>query len=90
MDKSVFINTVLHSIAFKVLSIYCSIMYIINIINIIIVYHKKQKKRPHRNMYQKCDHKGKIARNQTISFNSLVTYWMILEGLLSVKKLTSN
>ena len=36
VDKSVLINTVLRHIVFKILSIYCSIMCIINII---MMYH---------------------------------------------------
>ena len=37
LDKSVLANIVLHSIVFKVVSIYCSIMFIF--INIKIMYH---------------------------------------------------
>ena len=77
VNNSVFINTVLLTIDFKILNIYYSMMgminiikmyynvliatYILNILNILNIY-----------IIYIC--KGKISRNQTINLSTLVTY----------------
>ena len=79
------VNIILCSIAFKVLSIYYSMM---QIIDIIIIYHNV----PRCNIHLKYDHKGKITRNQK-SLNQYKPFVYLLDAhyrVLIFQNFTSN